>query len=102
MQTPGQLQAQEPRYILSFYKAMLGLRNTRPSIARGSFEHSFADGLVLGFQRRLEGERTVVLINYGTGLASVRVPDLPPGQALRSAYPGGGAFSARVGLALSL
>ena len=52
---------------------------------------------MLGFQRRLEGERTVVLINYGTGLASVRVPDLPPGQALRSAYPAGGALSARVG-----
>ena len=96
-QTQAQLQAQDPRSILSFYKAMLALRNTRPSIARGSFEHSFADGLVLGFQRRLESERTVVLINYGTGLASVRVPDLPPGQALRSAYPAGGALSARVG-----
>jgi glycosidase len=93
----AQTQAQDPRSILSFYKAMLALRNTRPSIARGSFEHSFADGLVLGFQRRLERERTVVLINYGTGLASVRVPDLPPGQALRSAYPAGGAMSARIG-----
>jgi hypothetical protein len=96
-QTQAQLQAQDPRSILSFYKAMLALRNTRPSIARGSFEHSFADGLVLGFQRQLERERTVVLINYGAGLASVRVPDLPPGQALRSAYPAGGALSARVG-----
>jgi hypothetical protein len=93
----AQTQAQEPRSIFAFYKAMLALRNTRASIARGSFEHSFADGLVLGFQRRLERERTVVLINYGTGLASVRVPDLPAGQALRSAYPAGGALSARVG-----
>ena len=93
----AQTQAQDPRSILAFYKAMLALRNTRTSIARGSFENSFADGLVLGFQRRLERERTVVLINYGTGLASVRVPDLPAGQALRSAYPAGGALSARVG-----
>lgn len=93
----AQTQAQDPRSILAFYKAMLALRNTRASIARGSFEHSFADGLVLGFQRRLDGERTVVLINYGTGLASVRVPDLPAGQALRSAYPAGGALSARIG-----
>ena len=92
-----QTQAQDPRSIFAFYKAMLALRNTRASIARGSFEHSFADGLVLGFQRRLESERTVVLINYGTGLASVRVPDLPAGQALRSAFPAGGALSARVG-----
>ena len=93
----AQSQAQDPRSILAFYKAMLALRNTRASIARGSFENSFADGLVLGFQRRLERERTVVLINYGTGLATVRVPDLPAGQALRSAYPAGGALSARVG-----
>lgn len=93
----AQAQAQDPRSILAFYKAMLALRNTRGSIARGSFDHSFADGLVLGFQRRLERERTVVLINYGTGLASVRVPDLPAGQALRSAYPAGGALSARIG-----
>jgi glycosidase len=92
----AQTQAQDPRSILAFYKAMLALRNTRASIARGSFENSFADGLVLGFQRRLERERTVVLINYGTGLATVRVPDLPAGQALRSAYPAGGALSARV------
>ena len=38
-----------------------------------------------------------MLINYGTALASVRVPDLPAGQALRSAYPAGGALSARIG-----
>jgi glycosidase len=93
----AQTQAQDPRSILAFYKAMLALRNTRASIARGSFENSFADGLVLGFQRQLERERTVVLINYGTGLASVRISDLPAGQALRSAYPAGGALSARVG-----
>jgi alpha-amylase len=93
----AQTQAQDPRSILAFYKAMLALRNTRASIARGSFENSFADGMVLGFQRRLERERAVVLINYGTGLATVRVPDLPAGQALRSAYPSGGALSARVG-----
>jgi hypothetical protein len=46
---------------------------------------------------RLQGERTVVLINYGTAPARVRVPDLPPGQALRSAHPAGGALAARVG-----
>ncbi|MFM7847711.1 MAG: alpha-amylase family glycosyl hydrolase [Rubrivivax sp.] len=93
----AQTQARDPHSILAFYKAMLALRNTRASIARGSFEHSFADGLVLGFQRRLQGERTVVLINYGTAPARVRVPDLPPGQALRSAHPAGGALAARVG-----
>lgn len=93
----AQAQARDPGSILSFYKSMLALRNGRASIARGSFEHAFADGLVLGFQRRQDAERTLVLINYGNALASVRVPDLPAGRALRSAYPAGGALSARIG-----
>jgi glycosidase len=80
-------QQADPQGIRAFYKAMIGLRNARPSIARGSFEHSFADGLVLGFQRALDDERTLVLINYGTTAATVRMPGLAPGRAARSLYP---------------
>ena len=86
-----QAQARDPDSILNFYKAMLALRNTRPSIARGSFEHSFADGLVLGFERALGHERTLVLINYGTATAEAKVADLPPHARLRAAYPRWGA-----------
>jgi glycosidase len=90
-------QARDPASLHAFYKALIGLRNSRPSLARGSFEHAFADGLVLGFQRALEGERTQVLINYGTQPATVRVPGLADlagptgGQALRTLYPAGSA-----------
>ncbi|MBU6195571.1 MAG: alpha-amylase, partial [Burkholderiales bacterium] len=41
------------RSILRHYEDMLMLRNTRASIARGSWERAFADGLVMGFERVL-------------------------------------------------
>jgi glycosidase len=86
-----QAQAADPQSILAFYKAMIGLRNSYPSIARGRFEHGFADGLVLGFQRALGAERTLVLIHYGTEPTTAWVRDLPRGARLEAAYPRGGA-----------
>jgi glycosidase len=82
-------ESRDPRSLLAFYKAMLGLRNSRVSIARGSFESSFADGLVLGFQRRLGTERSLVLINYDTRAAMVTVPGLAASDRLTPLYPTG-------------
>jgi alpha-amylase len=76
-------QRADPESIHAFYKAMIGLRNSRPSISRGSFERSFAQGLLLGFERRLGAEKTLVLINYGTTDAKV---DLQV-RGARSVYP---------------
>ncbi|MFO1339257.1 MAG: alpha-amylase family glycosyl hydrolase [Burkholderiaceae bacterium] len=82
-------EAADPASLHAFYKALLGLRNGRPSIAQGSFEASFADGLVLGFQRRLGHERSLVLVNYDTRAAIVTVPGLAAGDRLRPLYPAG-------------
>ena len=86
-----QAQVRDPGSIYNFYKAMLGLRNTRPSIARGSFERSFAQGQVLGFERALDSERTLVLINYGTATATARLAGLPARARLRALFPTWGA-----------
>ena len=64
------------RSVLRHYRDMLALRNTHPSIARGTWEHAFADGLVMGFQRALGSERTLVLINYGQESRELAVPGL--------------------------
>jgi alpha-amylase len=90
----AQTQSRDPQSILNFYKAVLALRNTRASIARGSFEHSFADGLVLGFERVLGSERTLVLINYGTATAEARLAGLPARTHLHTLYPRWGAAAA--------
>jgi alpha-amylase len=75
--------------ILSFYKAMLRLRNTLPSIARGSYEASAVSGKLMTYQRRLGSERTLVAINYGGAAATASVTGLPPGATLAAAYPAG-------------
>ncbi len=90
-----QAQQRDPASILNFYKAMIRLRNTLPSIARGSFEGSFAQGLVAGWQRKLGSEHTVVLINYGLLPAPAAMSGLPPRARLLSAHPGGDAQAAK-------
>ncbi|HYD81541.1 MAG TPA: alpha-amylase family glycosyl hydrolase [Paucimonas sp.] len=80
-------QANDARSLLSFYKAMLALRNTRPSLARGSYEGAFAAGGVLGFRRKLAGETTLVLINYGTAAASAELDGLGANATLRALHP---------------
>ncbi len=86
---------QDPHSLWAFYRAMLKLRNTLPSMARGSYEHARADGLVAQWQRRLGRERSVVLINYGRTPAAVQVAALPRRARLHSAHPAGGALAAR-------
>ena len=81
----------DPNSLLSFYKDMLGLRNTRPSIARGSYEAAFARGRVMGFQRRLATERTLVLLNFGSGEAQVEVGELVALSPVVALYPKGAA-----------
>lgn len=76
-----------PDSILAFYRSMLKLRNGHPSIARGSFEGSFAQGLVAGWQRAWKDERTLTLINFGTASTQVAVPELPRGARLQPLYP---------------
>jgi glycosidase len=77
----------DPASIHAFYKAMLGLRNRLPSIARGSYEAAYADGLLLGFQRHQAGETSLVLINYGSTDATTAVPGLAPRARLRAEWP---------------
>ncbi|MFN7723559.1 MAG: alpha-amylase family glycosyl hydrolase [Rubrivivax sp.] len=84
------LAPQDPKALLHFYKAVIGLRNEHTSLARGGFNHAFAQGLVLGFQRSLGEEHSLVLLNYGTDTASVAVPGVPAGATLRSLFPADG------------
>lgn len=94
-----QAQRADPQSLFNFYKALLKLRNGLPSMARGTQQHGFAQGLVAGWQRVHEGERTLVLINYGKQLAQAEMRDLPPNARLLSAYPEGGAQAARANAA---
>ena len=80
-------QRSDPHSLWSFYKAMLTLRNTRASIAQGSYEHATVSGQVMSYQRTLGDETTLVVINYGSNAAHASVSHLLPGAKLSPLYP---------------
>ena len=82
-------QQADPNSLLSFYKAMIGLRRALPAIASGVYESSVVAGSAVGFQRRLGSERAVVVINYGLLAANVPLAGLPAGATLTAAWPAG-------------
>lgn len=65
--------------LLAWYRALLALRNRYPSIARGSYEAASVQGKALAYQRRWQGERTLVAINYGKTSQRFRLSQLPSG-----------------------
>jgi len=75
-------QRADPGSIWNFYRQLIALRNSRPSIARGEFVAARADGLSLQFQRRLGNERSLVVIHYGDRPTAVEVSGLAPGARL--------------------
>ena len=77
----------DPGSMLAFYKAMLGLRNSHPSIARGRYVEPRVDGRTMSFQRRFQGEHTAVVINYGEQAGSARLAGLPANARLQRLYP---------------
>ncbi|HEY1396833.1 alpha-amylase family glycosyl hydrolase [Roseateles sp.] len=83
----AQAQAADPGSLLNFYKAMLALRNSQPAIARGRYEAPLAQGQVLSFQRAYQGQRVLVVINYGREAAELSLPSLPPKARLRPLHP---------------
>ena len=83
----AQAQASDGASILNFYKAMLKLRNSLPSIAQGSYEAATAAGQTLSFQRRFGAELSLVVINYADSAQSIRLAKLPGQARLQPAYP---------------
>ena len=77
----------DPDSLYHFYKAMIGLRNTRPSIARGSYEGVVLNGTTLGFVRRLGNDETVIAINVGHQPARIDMVGLSPGAHYDALYP---------------
>lgn len=80
-------QLADPRSLLSFYKSMLKLRNTLPSLASGSYDAPQVQGRVMAYRRTLGAETTLVVINYGTRPGRIALKTLPPRAVLAPAYP---------------
>lgn len=90
-------QMQSPHSIGSFYRDMLALRNSRVSIARGSYEFAQAQGSLMAYQRRFGHEHSLVLINYGEQAASLTIEGVAANAKLRPLYPAGRVQQLRLG-----
>ena len=80
-----------PDSLLSYYKALLELRNTYPSIARGSYELPTVDGKLMTYRRKMGQEITLVVINYGRDRANATVRGLGPTDRFTQVFPRGDA-----------
>jgi len=80
-------QLADPQSLLSFYKSMLMLRNTLPSLASGGYDAPQVQGRVMAYRRTLGAETTLVVINYGTRPGRIALKTLPPRAVLAPAYP---------------
>jgi alpha-amylase len=77
----------DPDSLLHFYKAMIGLRHLRPSLAFGSYDQVTVRGTTLGFVRRHANDETVIAINTGAEAAAVTLSGLAAGASYDSLYP---------------
>ncbi len=82
-------QLADPHSLLSFYKSMLALRNTLPSLASGSYDAPVVQGRVMSYRRTLGVETSLVVINYGTRSGTLTLKDLQSRAAYAPAYPHG-------------
>ena len=89
----AQTQLTDPNSLRSFYKALLSLRNSRPSIAQGSYVGATVSGKTLSYQRVQGAERSLIVLNYGTAAATPTVTGLTPGARLSVLYSSSGATS---------
>ena len=83
-------QLADPHSLLSFYKSMLALRNSLPSLASGSYDAPQVQGRVMAYRRTLDAQTTLVVTNYGTRSATIRLDQLKPRAAFVPVFPQGG------------
>lgn len=88
-----QTQVADASSLHAYYKQMITLRRSHPSLARGSYEDAKASGSVMSFKRSAGSETSLVAINYGATPANVTFTGLPPNAAVASVNPAGASVS---------
>ena len=87
-------QQADPSSLLAFYKTLIALRKSRPSLMTGSYHAPRPSGAVMSFTRSLGAEKTLVVFNYGRSAASASVAGLPANATLQPLWPAGGTATA--------
>jgi alpha-glucosidase len=74
-------QAADRASILRFYRELIALRRERPALHRGDYEPLQTKPGVLAFARNFEGERIVVLLNFGASTV-ILPPSVCPSRSI--------------------
>jgi oligo-1,6-glucosidase len=59
-------QKKDPNSVLSFYKKMIALRKSNKCLVYGEFLPVYADDNIMIYQRRLDGERYFIALNFSS------------------------------------
>jgi alpha-glucosidase len=79
-------QISEPDSVLNFFKKMVTLRKSEPSLQRGDFKGlPFQESFIMAFERTLDEDRLLVILNFSSRELSY---DLPAGDWTSLTDPG--------------
>ena len=67
--------------MLALYRRLIALRRAQPALNRGNYEALGSEDEVLAYARNGEGQRLVVLLNFGA-TAATPSPALVPRQSI--------------------
>jgi neopullulanase len=98
---PWQKFEANPHPLSDFYRKATALRHAHPSLRTGDFEILFAEGDLLAYHRRIEGEQTLVFFNAGKSeRATLSLPaDKLTSSAYQSVWPAtAGSFTVKNGV----
>ena len=78
-------EADNPTSMLSLYRALIALRRSMPELALGDYRPIESSSDLLAYTREYEGQRVLVILNFGRAPASFG-PSGWPGHILLSTY----------------
>lgn len=70
-------QSHDAASMLALYRGLIALRRAQPALNRGTYEALEAEGEVLAYARSVEGQRLVVLLNFGATSAPISTALIP-------------------------
>ena len=72
--------------VLSFWKRMIALRKELPALKDGSFASLYESGSVYAYERRVEGERLIAVVNMSPKVQKMPKLDGIDGEVIISSY----------------
>lgn len=67
--------AAQDQELLQWHRLLIGLRKTHPALRRGRIQTVHASDNVLAFERCYGEDRVLVILNRGTGVQTIHLPD---------------------------